>query len=287
MFARWHRRYWRGDRRVSVSDGALAFVVVTGGSDGIGLAIARRFLREGRAVLLVARRAERLADVRAELLRDHGGRVEVLALDVTADEARFFLDAAVEQLGGYVDVLVNSAGVGLSGAFAAHDDTDLSRLIDLNVRSLALLCRHVLPGMLSRGRGGIINVASLGGYAPGPNQAAYYASKAFVISLTEAIAFETRGQGVSISVVAPGPVPTSFHERMGAKGGWYLRLVPLTSVDTVAREAVIGFKLHQRVVLPGLVTKLMMPALRVMPHRLLEPALGWLLDPRRGGSGPG
>lgn len=282
MLSWWHRRYWTADQAVlSRIEGRVPFVVVTGGSDGIGFAIARRFLREGRAVLLVARRAERLAQARDALLREPGGRVEVLAFDVTAARAGAAIDAALQEFGGYADVLVNSAGVGLSGAFGLHDEAELQQLLDLNVRALAMLCRHALPAMRARGRGGIINVASLGGYAPGPYQAAYYASKAFTISLTEAIAYENRGQGLSITAVAPGPVRTAFHERMRAERGWYLTFLPVTSVGVVAREAVIGFKLHQRVVLPGLVNKLMMPAMKVVPHRLLEPVLAWLLDPRR------
>lgn len=286
MLARWHRRHWTGEpAAVQRSAGLTPFVAVTGGSDGIGLAIARRFLREGRAVLLVARRAARLAEVQEQLRRETNGRVEILPLDVTDGGAAAAIDAAVAGFGGYVDVLVNSAGIGLSGAFAAHDPAEVDRLIDLNVKALARLTRHVLPDMIARGRGGIINVASLGGYTPGPYQAAYYASKAFVISLTEAVAYETRGKGVSISVVAPGPVQTAFHERMKAERGWYLQMVPQTAVEVVAREAVFGFKLHQRVVVPGLVNKLMMPAMKVIPHRLMEPLLGLLLDPRRGGDG--
>ena len=286
MLTRWHRRYWTGDAAVLArSAGLTPFVVVTGGSDGIGLAIAQRFLREGRAVLLVARRAARLADVQDQLRRETSGRVEVLALDVTDAGAVAAIDAAVAAYGGTVDVLVNSAGIGLSGAFVTNDPAGLDRLVDLNVKALARLTRHVLPGMVARGRGGIINVASLGGYAPGPYQAAYYASKAFVISLTEAIAYETRGKGVSISAVAPGPVQTAFHERMKAERGWYLQMVPQTTAETVARAAVLGFKLHQRVVVPGLVNKLMMPAMKVIPHRLMEPLLGLLLDPRRDGGG--
>lgn len=282
MLARWHQRYWKPDQAaLAAAKGRVPFVVVTGGSDGIGLAIARRFLRDGRAVLLVARRQARLNEARDELSRETNGRIETLALDVTSPAAASDIELATARLGGYVDVLVNSAGVGLSGPFDRHDVGELQRLLDLNMRALALLCRHVLPAMRSRGCGGIINIASLGGYAPGPYQAGYYASKAFVISLTEAIAFENRGQGLAISVVAPGPVGTAFHERMKAEQGWYLRLIPLTSAETVAREAVLGFKLHQRVVLPGLVNKLMMPALRVVPHRLMEPLLAFLLHPRR------
>ncbi len=139
--------------------------------------------------------------------------------DVTATDAIATIEAALAAHGAYADVLVNSAGIGLSGPFHAHAPEDVVRLIDLNVRALTQLTRHFLPGMRVRGRGGILNVASLGGYTPGPNQAAYYASKAYVLSLTEAIAAETAGEGVRVCALAPGPVNTAFHARMGRGDG--------------------------------------------------------------------
>src|SRR5262249_24189263 len=144
-------------------------------------------------------------------------RVEAVALpaDVTRPETIAAIEAALVQRQAYADVLVNDAGIGLAGAFPSHPPEALQRLLDLNVRALTDLTPHFLPGMLIRGRGGVLNLASLGAYAPGPYQAVYYASKAYVLSLTEAVAAETAGQGVRITALAPGPVQTGFHRRMG------------------------------------------------------------------------
>jgi uncharacterized protein len=254
-------------------------VVITGGSDGIGRALAARFIEAGNDVVLVARDAARLAET-ATAIAVPGRLVSTLALDITSADATQRLDAHLASLDAYGDVLVNAAGVGLAGAFAAHDPAALDRLVDLNTRALTTLSRHYLPGMLARGRGGILNIASLGGYAPGPWQAAYYASKAYVISLTEALAHECAGRGVRLSVVCPGPVRTAFHERMRGETGLYLRLMPIATAEAIARSAYRRFRLGQRVIIPGLVATTVMPAMRVLPHRLLSPLVAFLLKPR-------
>jgi hypothetical protein len=134
--------------------------------------------------------------------------------------------------------------------------------------------------MRMRGSGGVLNVASLAGYTPGPQQAAYYASKAYVISLTEALAEENAGHGVRFTVLAPGAVSTRFHERMGSTAGWYLKAMPVLRADRVARAGYRGFRRGQRLVVPGLVNIAAMPALRLLPHRLTLPVVGQLLAPR-------
>ncbi len=254
-------------------------VVVTGGSDGIGRALAARFIEAGHDVVIIARDARRLDEAALSLVKS-GRMISTLALDITSGAAVQRLDAHLATLGVYCDVLVNAAGIGLAGAFAAHDPAALDHLVDLNIRALTAFTRHYLPDMLKRRQGGILNIASLGGYAPGPWQAAYYASKAYVISLTEAIAHEAAGSGVRVSVVCPGPVQTRFHQRMGGETGLYLRLMPVASPESVARAAYFRFRLGQRVIVPGLLSPLMMPAMRVIPHRLLSPIVAFLLKPR-------
>jgi short-subunit dehydrogenase len=139
---------------------------------------------------------------------------------------------------------------------------------------------HVLPGMLARGRGGVMNVASLGGLAPGPYQAAYYASKAYVVSLTEAVASEIAGLGVRLTALAPGPVNTGFHAAMGAEHSFYRQLIFPLSPEGTAKAAYRGYVLGRRLVVPGLFNKLLAIALRILPHTLLLPLIGWLLRPR-------
>jgi short-subunit dehydrogenase len=277
----WLRRYWRSDGDALAKFAELSpVVVITGGSEGIGFALAKRFAAAGNALLLVSRNAERLKYA-AVALRSFGVAVDVLALDLTTADACEVLDQKLMALGAYVDVLVNDAGMGLSGDFTAHPPEAIARLVDLNVRALTVLTRHYLPGMLVRGRGGILNMASVGSYSPGPNQAVYYASKAYVLSLTEAVAHETAGQGVRICALAPGPVKTAFHARMGAERAFYRLLTPPISPDLVARLGHWGFELGMRVVWPGLLTPFAALAMRLMPHRLLNVIVSTLLRPRR------
>lgn len=148
--------------------------------------------------------------------------------------------------------------------------------------SLTRMMRAALPPMRARGTGGILNVASLGGMTPGPYQAAYYASKAFVISLTEAVGHEVRGEGVRIAVVAPGPVETNFHAAMGAEGAFYRAIVPSASPEAVARSAYRGFMLGRRVIVPGILGTASALALRLLPHALSVPMVGRLLFPGTG-----
>jgi short-subunit dehydrogenase len=253
--------------------------IVTGGSDGIGRAIARRFAGRQHGLLLVARGEDRLAAAAAELRADFGADVHILALDITSPGAPAEIDAALARAGGYAHILVNNAGIGLSGAFADRTRADVERLLDLNIRALTVLTHHVLPGMRQRHAGGVINLASLGGYTPGPWQAVYYASKAYVLSFSEAIAAEVAADGVRVCAVAPGPVDTLFHERMGAETAWYRRFVPPLAPGTVAWWTDRGFALGARVIVPGLINMLMSLALQLVPHRILVPIVGWLLRP--------
>lgn len=276
---RWVKRRARPEAAaLAAVAGFQPAVVITGGSRGIGLALARRFSEAAsHRVVLVARGADDLAAAALELAGTFGLPPHVIAVDIRDPAAFDTIQASLKAERLYLDILVNNAGVGLAGAFEAADRDALSAMIDLNVVSLARLSRHVLPELLDRGRGGLLNISSLGGLVPGPNQAAYYASKAFVVSLTEAIAHETRGRGVRVAVVVPGPVDTGFHAAMGASGALYRRLFPARSPQSVAEAAFRGYVLGRTVIAPGVLETAAQYAVRIVPHWVSSRILEFLL----------
>lgn len=252
-------------------------IVITGGSRGIGFALARRFLEAGHETAIVARNATQLEQAAAELKTATGSDVTTILCDVSEPNAIDVITTGLSRAGLYLDVLVNNAGMGLAGPFLSHSQAELSRLIALNIEAVTRLTRAALPDMLARRRGGILNVASLGADVPGPNQAAYYASKSYVVSLSEAIASEVSGQGVRVSALLPGPVNTAFHEEMGAETSLYRLLLPAMTADRVARSAYRGFMFGNRVIVPGISNIFFFLALKVLPHTLTVPFVYWLL----------
>jgi hypothetical protein len=208
-------------------------------------------------------------------------RVEQLSLDISRPEAIEVLSSWLAEKRLYCDVLVNNAAIGHSGPFSAAPTMRLETLIATNVAAVARLTRAMLPDMIARGRGGILTISSLGALIPGPHQAAYYASKAFALSLTEAVASEAAGQGVRIAVVLPGPVETRFHARMDAEGSLYRHILAAATPERVAALAVRSYRLGRRVIAPGLVPTLAVPFLRILPHAISVPIVNWLLDTGR------
>lgn len=278
----WRRRWWRPDAAaLAPFAGLRPLVIVTGGSEGIGLELARQFALHGHDLLLIARRRELLDEAAARIKAETGVDVFVLPLDLTSPGVVAAIDAALASHRAYADVVVNNAGIGFAGPFRDQSPEDIERLVGLNIVALTKLMRHFLPGMRARGQGGILNVASLGGFIPGPNQAAYYASKAYVLSLTEATAAEMAGLGVRICALAPGPVNTRWHEKAGAENSFYRRFLPPSSAQAVARAGYRGYRLGWRVTVPGLVNPFLALAMRVLPHRIVIPIVGVLLQQRR------
>lgn len=255
--------------------------IVTGASRGIGAALAESFARNGADVVLVARSVEPLEAVAAGIRARTGRNAIALAQDVTEDGAAQALQAKVEAAGYYIDVLVNNAGIGLAGPFHEHDAARIDQLLDLNIKAMTRLTRHFLPAMLVRRRGGVLNAASLGGAVPGPYQAAYYASKAYVLSFTEAIGAETAGQGVRISAFAPGPAETEFHAAMGAERALYRVAMPALTPERAARAAHFGFLTGKRVIVPGVLNTLLYACVRVLPHTVTIPLVKALLALRK------
>ncbi|KAB2847508.1 MAG: SDR family NAD(P)-dependent oxidoreductase [Hyphomicrobiaceae bacterium] len=282
IISAWRSRYrvLRGPRDRAA--GLKPAIVVTGGSEGIGRALAEEFARLGDTVFLVARSGPALEEARVAIAAKTGVEVRTIIADLTSPDGPGSLLGSLARDGFYCDVLLNNAAAGLSGPFVEHEEAALANLIALNVGALTGLMHAVLPDMIARGRGGILNVASLGGLAPGPWQAAYYASKAYVVSLTEAVAYETRGLGVRIAVLLPGPTGTQFHHRMGADSAYYLRLLPPASPARVARWAFWGWRFGGVKIVASVENYPLALALWLVPNVILKPILGFILKNRSG-----
>jgi len=244
-------------------------VLITGASSGIGLELAKVFAAHGHALALVARSADTLEGVARQLATRHGIRALAVVADLSAPGAPDEVFDRVRNAGLQVDVLVNNAGAGLGGAFAATDLATELRMITLNVMALTHLTKLSLPGMLERGAGRILNVASTAAFAPGPLMAVYYATKAYVLSFSEALAAELRGTGVTVTVLCPGPTRTGFQSAARIDGARLFRMPWVTDAATVARLGFKGLMRGKPIVIPGLLNKLLPQIVRVSPRRLV------------------
>jgi short-subunit dehydrogenase len=249
-----------------------AGILVTGASSGIGEEIARQLAAKGHHVILVARRADRLEALAAELKQLHGTRAEVLPADLADPAARDRLVTQIEGIGVHLSALVNNAGLGGSGFFAKADQEREREMVRVNVDALHHLTGAFVPGMVGRGEGAVLNVASLAANQPLPLFATYAATKAFVLSFSEALHGELSGTGVSVTALCPGPVPTGFGDNAGM--GDVEQTVPgiaIVPTEQVAREAIEGMQRGRRTVTPGLLMKGAAIAGRFTPRSILLP----------------
>ena len=245
---------------------------MTGASSGIGEEIARQLAGRGHNLIIVARRIERLRELAGELATEHGVRVEPLAADLATQEARDELAAAVDALGLDVEVLVNNAGFGDSGTVHRVGSERLRAMVRLNCEAVVDLQARYSAAMVERERGAIINIASTAAFQPIPGTATYAATKAFVLSLSEATHAELGGKGITVTAVCPGPVKTEFAEVAGlGDANEKLPGFIWTDVERVAREAVEGAEKDRRVVVPGLVNRAGALAGQHTPRALVLP----------------
>ncbi|AUX76520.1 short-chain dehydrogenase/reductase SDR family protein [Sinorhizobium fredii] len=262
-------------------------VVVVGGSRGIGKAMAGAAASDGATVVLVARSPDDLTAAVADI--KSGGEVFTVSLDLSGKDAAHELESFLSANGLYCDVLVNSAGYGLRGSATVLPAGDQLGIVDLNIRALTDLTLRFLPGMMSRGRGGVINLGSVASFTPGPYMALYYASKGFVRSFSEALHQELRRTGVTVTCVAPGPVSTEFLERSGANRAALFKVLPKVDSQYVAACAWRGFRSGRRLVIPGISAKLAILTAALLPSGLLLPLISRLQrrsnDPCPCGSG--
>ena len=256
--------------------------VVTGASSGIGLALARQIARRGHPVLAVARRRERLEALSREAAR-RGEHIESLAADLKTKEGLTAVIRRLDEL-GEIELLVNNAGIATAGDFlGASLDKEIGA-IELNVEAVVRLTHEVLPGMVSQGRGGIINLASVVAFQPFPHFAVYAASKAFILSFTEALAEEVRGTGVRILALCPGATRTEIDVFTHNEG--LLGKLPSLTAEQVARTAVRALDGGRVVKVVGSLSRLLVFTNRFMPRWAMRRLMGVIARPPRSQAAP-
>lgn len=250
--------------------------VVTGASSGIGAEIARELARRGHHVTLVARSVDKLEALARELEGLGGAGATVLPCDLGSRPDRAALAAALLAAGRSVEVLVNNAGFSTLGPVHAADPEAEMHMVEVDVMAVVDLCARLLPGMVERGRGAVLNVASTAAFQPLPGQAGYGAGKSFVLSYTQSLAGELRGTGVTATTLCPGPVHTGFGERAGFSkedAEAALPAVMWVSPEKVALDAVEGLDKGRLVVIPGRANRVAAAVAQVTPRTLLLPVL--------------
>jgi hypothetical protein len=242
--------------------------LITGASAGLGAEFARQLSKRGLRLVLAARRKDRLEALAAEL-----GDARVIAIDLAEAGSADRLVADIKAAGERIELLVNNAGFGLKGRFAELDADRQRQMIDLNIGALTDLCRAVAPGMIERKAGGILNVASTAAFQPGPRMAVYFATKAYVLSFTEALHEELKPHGVRVSALCPGPTRTEFGAvaGFGEKGAFdrYSADAP-----SVVRAGLEGLDKNRAVVVPGLLNKVGAASTRFVPRQVVRKIAG-------------
>ncbi len=241
--------------------------LITGASAGIGFALARVFAAHGHALVLTARRQPQLQALADMIAAEGRPRPQVIAADLAGAGACAQIEAELRAAGHEPQYVVNNAGFGLMGEAAALDRTEQLAMVDLNVRTLTDLSLRFIDS-LARHRGGLLNVASVASFMPGPGMAVYHATKAYVLSFSEALHRELKPMGVRVTALCPGPVETEFQARAGIPGGYFpMRLS--RSAERVAREGYDGLMHGRRVVVPGTDNKMAALLPRLLPRGLI------------------
>jgi short-subunit dehydrogenase len=246
--------------------------LITGASAGIGMELARIFAAKGHRVALTARRAERLDQLASEIVAAGGAQPLVIPCDLQRADACDTIERALAAAGVELEYLVNNAGFGVFGHAIKRDRNDQLGIIAVNVCALTDLTLR-FADQLIRNRGGILNIGSIAGFLPGPGMAVYYASKAYVLSFTEAMRSELAPQGVRVTLVCPGPVPTEFQARAGFAPGYDSAILNVSAAE-VARQGYEGLMANKRAVLPGLGIKMVPFLLRLFPRSFILAAVG-------------
>jgi short-subunit dehydrogenase len=252
-----------------MSAGNPETVLITGASSGIGLELARCFAADGSRLVLVARNTTALELLAVELRRVHKVEAIVLPADLSMPETPGRIYSELKGRGIVVDVLVNSAGFGAHGLFSELPLQRQLDMIQVNITALTQLTGLFLPGMIERRLGGVLNVASVAGFVPGPGMAIYYATKAFVLSFSEALAEELNGTGVKVMALCPGPTKTNFFKVAHANDAQLVRVADMTAKE-VAIEGHKAFQSGRTVIVSGWRNRLLVLLVRLMPRLLIR-----------------
>jgi short-subunit dehydrogenase len=250
--------------------------LVTGASMGIGLELARVFAAQGHSLVLVARSEDKLRALAAELEARHRVSVLVVPADLGDNAAAERVFEAVSGAGIVVDYLVNNAGFGTTGPFLDADRARELEMVHVNVLALTHLTHSFARGMVQRRRGGVLNIASTAGFQPGPNMAVYYATKAYVVSFSEALAEELRGTGVHVTAYCPGPVATEFARTAGNAESVLFKRFAVATPDAVARGAYRALLHGRPLAVHGFMNWLGIEFLRISPRALVRRLVGFL-----------
>ncbi|MHB1667404.1 MAG: SDR family NAD(P)-dependent oxidoreductase [Thiomonas sp.] len=253
------------------------WALVTGASGGIGLEIARELAATGYALVLSARSDDKLQTLAEELRAQHGTRCLCMALDLGAADGPETLTRRIAEAGVEPTVLVNNAGFGVYGRFAEADVAQTQGMIDLNISALTRLTALLLPAMLRQGRGRILNVASTAAFQPGPGMAVYFASKAYVLSLSEALDAELRWRGISVTALCPGATETGFGARAQGEQRSALFHGRMATARDVARYGVLAMERGQRVAVYGLLNRMLAASVRFTPRPVVTALAGWMM----------
>ena len=255
-------------------------VLVTGATVGIGYELSKIFAHEGHRLVLVSRSIDRLAKVANQCRAASGTTAKIIAKDLARPESPTELFAELEADSISVDILINNAGFGTYRPFAAGDAKSQLDMLQVNVTSLTHLTRLLLPGMISRSFGKILNVASTAAFQPGPLMAVYYATKAYVLSFSEALGNELNGTGVSVSTLCPGPTATEFQQRARMQNS---KLVSGTLMDarTVAVAGYRGLMKNKSVIIPGMGNRLLAFSIRLTPRKLVTAIVRRMMEERK------